>query len=769
MPVSQSDDRSQSPFFGIRGDESEHVDACGRGRETIMKAWPNWTPGQELRAEHLFALEDYLLTRASFVDEAASGLDSYDVQSTRVEPDDRGKVLIAGPVRGVTAGGQPVVTTEPLTAPIPHDAQVVDVVFAVNAAAPAPKVSLRVSLPEGDQVPDIGTGELYAGRYAVRDGVCELLRRAKVRRLYALQPHDAAWERWTAPLTEKLSALIEELEAESGNDARRALLLTELLRLQYLAPSTPLPVLARGLRMIAWLRAGRRRKGVSPHAFNQLQWTFAEADGEDIPVQLSRMLDDELIARRSLEEIFEQLLWPVYLHVPTADFREWIDLLRRVAAPSADLPADVLQDLSAALQTRLELGPVDEWTRAVALTTMAVLSRYAGISLADDLRNGYSGLHGGGREVQELSDCLSRLYEGSAQAAPAGPLAFSLIMQAVTLLPEASAGASERVRTYAAFFEREERFGREDDRVAEHVRRRSRRSTEPKFIAPGPSSSSRTFLPGLGSRKTRPTALSCVVVGLAGVGKTTMLRSYLQALEDPNAPRTSVHPYFNPARRPSVDPNAHEILEGEISLSGGACRLALVDVNGRGLSPGAAKVADEGGEIATFVQNADLLVLAIDALTVDQKEPPIEVMRTLTDLALLASRARREVMVAIVYTKADEYGALSGERPRLISTAAQMATLDSFQKADNAQVHDRWRRFLTSIGTDDDAAETRRTVVDKTRYLWESLVRTEPAPRFVNGYFIAADPADGQLIPWSRRGLLQLFADFYAAVEARSW
>src|SRR5947209_4811692 len=76
----------------------------------MIVPWPSWHPDQELKADHLLGLEDYLLTRVLMVDEGAWGIDSFEdyKQSLKVEESASGLTIKARLLRGVTTRGEHV-------------------------------------------------------------------------------------------------------------------------------------------------------------------------------------------------------------------------------------------------------------------------------------------------------------------------------------------------------------------------------------------------------------------------------------------------------------------------------------------------------------------------------------------------------------------------------------------------------------------------------------------------------------------------------------
>src|SRR5687767_9082691 len=116
----------------------------------MLRSWPNWQPGQELRADHLIGLEHYLLTRSAFIDAALPGLERFD-QDASISVSAAGSALEVsmGALRGLTPGGQPVVleAEERLTAGLTRedDPSVgFDAAIEVNPRDVEPKFVLRL-------------------------------------------------------------------------------------------------------------------------------------------------------------------------------------------------------------------------------------------------------------------------------------------------------------------------------------------------------------------------------------------------------------------------------------------------------------------------------------------------------------------------------------------------------------------------------------------------------------------------------------------------
>jgi hypothetical protein len=173
---------------------------------------------------------------------------------------------------------------------------------------------------------------------------------------------------------------------------------------------------------------------------------------------------------------------------------------------------------------------------------------------------------------------------------------------------------------------------------------------------------------------------------------------------------------------------------------------------------------------------ADLLVIAIEPSHIDRREPPPG-LPGLISLAGGFLDQNRSALVALAYTKADEYGVIEPQALRLVANRSQSQRLLELQGA--ADTETAWKLFAEADNTTrreeviigggvfggktksavDESALTRGKVLDQTRRLWEVLVRLKPAA-LLNGYFVSASPRDPYLTPIPHRGILQLVADF---------
>src|SRR5437660_1694392 len=139
----------------------------------IRTKWPAWHRDQELKAEHLLGLEDYLLTRVLIVDEFAFGIDFIDFSNSLVlAAQDANFTISATNLRGATPAGQPVHLSSAqsisMTFQSPADCEL-DLWIEVNHHSEDEKLVLQVDICQSGSQPLPAEQEhpehLYLGRY----------------------------------------------------------------------------------------------------------------------------------------------------------------------------------------------------------------------------------------------------------------------------------------------------------------------------------------------------------------------------------------------------------------------------------------------------------------------------------------------------------------------------------------------------------------------------------------------------------------------------
>lgn len=271
-----------------------------------MTRCPNWKPQQELKADHLHGLEDYLLSRALLGPSLAPGVEKIDPRLIRIgEPNGDAQVApiwIAG-VLGMTPAGHPVVIDGAA------GQELVTGTFQVGAAAASAIVDLfvRVNHPDRNdkywldaQVVDMRVPpsndpqSLYLGRYqwTPTKPDLELVGFPLVRR-FAAFPQSNAWTEWTKVLADAVRKLVGCIDANflaRGGPAYAYC--AEAYRLATGWPLMPLNDLAASLRYVRTLKERCERPGSIPDSIGELAEVAVAAppSGADLPGILTNLV-----------------------------------------------------------------------------------------------------------------------------------------------------------------------------------------------------------------------------------------------------------------------------------------------------------------------------------------------------------------------------------------------------------------------------------------------------------------------------------------------
>jgi hypothetical protein len=147
---------------------------------------------------------------------------------------------------------------------------------------------------------------------------------------------------------------------------------------------------------------------------------------------------------------FAGLLRPVGERLPSRDTRDWVLSVEALAARRADPAARArINEVIGGALARRAAAPLDDWSRAVGLTTVLAAVEATGTS-CDGLAP-WLDADRDGDLLAPLGRALSRLYAGPARTAPAGPLAFCwLARAALPFEPEFRPHTTPEVQNYFA-------------------------------------------------------------------------------------------------------------------------------------------------------------------------------------------------------------------------------------------------------------------------------------------------------------------------------
>lgn len=472
----------------------------------LDRKWPAWHPEQELKAEQLLGLEDYLVARtALFIDDNAHGVDLFNWrQNVTLDVANDGVRVGVSRLQGITPAGEPVCLTssEVLSAVVPlvvesgsvgapptisHN-HVLDLWIIVNPAAVKTadvfatdedvlpvKLALHVELVLKNETEAINPAgqhhHLYLGRYRwiVAGGggrlAHDMVHPPFVRRFGALEPRDEAWSQWVSPLRTRVEALVNQIvQAPVPSTVVAVLLSSELVRLAFEWVALPIPMLYRRLKFISWLtaRQGADRELLDLPAALSVFPGGADVTGQNLPGFLADLLPDVIVAGPvdpptlpiALGVLFQALSTDsVDYHAPVLAFERWLKELQRVKAAGRVPAVDKLlhDPIDVEFQQIQTTGGLTPWITTAMLLTGAVVETSTGIPLPQSVLE-RQGLRAGNISL-EAARALGDLYRSEAASKRAGPLAFYWFARVAAEVPQIAALADADVAAYLAQLE----------------------------------------------------------------------------------------------------------------------------------------------------------------------------------------------------------------------------------------------------------------------------------------------------------------------------
>jgi hypothetical protein len=185
---------------------------------------------------------------------------------------------------------------------------------------------------------------------------------------------------------------------------------------------------------------------------------------------------------------------------------------------------------------------------------------------------------------------------------------------------------------------------------------------------------------------------------------------------------------------------------------------------------------DKWPELFQLTRDCDLLVIVLDPDTLIDQATRRQMQDAVVRHSRLQARSKPRGMVALAYSKADEYGFLGRPRRRYIANRTQRDALLRCAQTMEAggDLSTAWRQLRGHLCPDSDSIKaTRGRLLDLTEGLWRGLISAEGVNLArLNAYLVTARPSDPHMkpLPLDRRGLLELFEDFFQTLveqEAR--
>ncbi len=781
----------------------------------MARHWPNWRPEHVLKASDLAALEDFLLSRVNLTESGLHGVEWFDYRaSLKLTVSECGTAkLEIWSVRGVTPSGQPVAVWEnEILAQEIHlarpEAPCLDIfirVSDVSMDAPQNKMWLVANevSPDALEIPVIPSRfpeSLYLGRYSFdADGKPSIVHFPLVRRFCAIWPNDARWKSWTDPLRICIEEWWERFRLPEGANGIEVALASELAKLRLTWSVAPLNEVRQRLHLVKLLSQGADSRDNTLFAAVMQQFPRPSEIGNMLPAALARILAPA--ATTTLAEVLKDILCPITVRVPLGSFNAWaahLSNLERFGAEWCEGETE-LDGLGLVLEGRIRSGRViDDWSRVVALATIWTVRRYADRNWAEDLLFAFlehptddiptsvaRGLDklicqvGGNRVSESRKVVLISSEQGTSltyRSSPAAPLG---VYKVVTALPKELKNAIGRcgirmVGDYLKALDQRKSPGQSLNAAFSHLHVRYSDRREPNVVIRGirlwPGEQ-----PGYAGRhmvsKERRNGIRIVIAGPERSGRTTLANSIISVLSDESPLQIAgISPRRSSRSQSETSDSAVPSTTLEILVEGVHHQVSVLDTSN-------SKLIDN---FEGTLQTADLIVLTIPPEVIEGER--VDLMRELAGAVTRAIGLKRKTLVAVAYTKADEYGILDDRGLRIFWTPRPFEIYYATHRDWNRFIEglkrrpvvvgsirgSRWRQeeeaekaSMARLGSD-EWADTRTWVVNASRAIWEPLMPPGGVENILNGYFISADPVDEFYVPLHRRGYGQMLADFFA-------
>ena len=284
-------------------------------------------------------------------------------------------------------------------------------------------------------------------------------------------------------------------------------------------------------------------------------------------------------------------------------------------------------------------------------------------------------------------------------------------------------------------------------------------------------------------RRSRPTApaaapdvppgkraLEIVIIGDQGAGKTTFFQALFDILMEASEHLGGCH--IKPTRvveelrgrkYPASTDRDTVLHWGSVQIDGEIMGLEITDTRGGLLTELLEDGSDEEASVrplSQLTQSCDLLILAVPPEAVQDEDLRNRIFQHMSSHVGLLAANNPHAMIAIAYTKCDEYGHGSAGRARVIRTQGQRRLLQAVSKRPQS----KWGAFLDGVQprTARPVDARRRHVLNDTRFLWGQVLERVSLQRGnVNGYWVTARPPGNEQPGVSGSGIPQILADFF--------
>ena len=559
-------------------------------------------------------------------------------------------------------------------------------------------------------------------------------------------------------------------------------------------------------------------------------------------------LEAEIISGQKLVPSYRLLLRPIERRVPLENFANWRKQLVEVDQSLANVNAPIEDDvrvlvdgIAAGLLRALNdhsgpesivVGLANPWGSAVALLTLSTLvGRIGGV--LDPIELDAIWPQTSQSLPEAISQILDCLYHGAARQKPAGPLAFYELARVAILNRGLFASVfGKPVGNYLGLVKALYDQGQltaeraqdlvlptysSDDRCIQFVIRRIKKSRDkspPAIATPSYPPSLRKYI----ERQSKPKfsikaqpkrvldKVRILLLGESRAGKSTIVKQLYGAITrgidvgivQPNKLEegweASQVGYASQTMVPIVLLKAKYV----VNKIQRPVPCEVIDHRGGILSDPRSSVGPEHIKLlADQTGDCDLVIIVLPADQFDSTSNPrsfTDLLQTYVDLVGRILHENPFCMIAIAYSKSDEYGLETGRYVRIIdgddssTPSSVFEAFARFRRAPAGKEDELWSAFValaSKTGIQDAAAQEvsdlRRFLLNYTASLWKQIVRLDQNEHtLMNGYLVAALPAenmDDESLPQEyirevprqdllERGFLQIFADFSAYMDS---
>ena len=272
--------------------------------------------------------------------------------------------------------------------------------------------------------------------------------------------------------------------------------------------------------------------------------------------------------------------------------------------------------------------------------------------------------------------------------------------------------------------------------------------------------------------------LKIVLLGPTGSGKSTLFHTFVLGISELGRKNRFVvtwnnHPLVNlpPDQLPPPNVKLDDPIVGTMAGFGQIFQLLVTDPPGRDL------FSLNNEEVVKRTSDCDLLVLVVDPHTLLDGVAQQSVRQAMVQHVQKLHKTRAATggyspVIAVAFTKADEYALNGSPCLRCIETEHQREKLKEWVEAYRNHVGDinqSWHALIDALcPANDSFGVMRRQILNNSRLFFEQIIcGALTDDKYFNAYIVTSKPGDPHIkpFPWDRRGVNEIFDDFFRIVN----